>query len=188
MPRAGASPCRARARVCRTSAPRPSSSVTGPAAPATTSPTSSPSGSPPSQTGTCSPDPCPRRSRPAAWGQNIYNVSEIFLWLKSIFATKKYFFVVGHGFPGARCVSGANKRSAPEILSESDLRHQVFHLKKEWRMKNCVWRQGIWAVRERLKAEPGPALDSLPGHLIPTTNNPCNWRPRAPTHALPRKC
>ena len=99
--------------------------------------------------------------------------------------------MAGHGCPGARCVSGANKRSAPEILSASDLRSQTSSVSFEERVKNeelCVKTRDLGCERERLKAEPGPALDSLPGHLIPTTNNPCNWRPRAPTHALPRKC
>jgi hypothetical protein len=55
--------CPAPAPAWRTSAPRRSSSVTEPAAPATTTPTSSPSGSPRSTPGTCLPSPSHRRSR-----------------------------------------------------------------------------------------------------------------------------
>ena len=78
--RGAARRCPAPAPAWRTSAPRRSSSVTEPAAPATTTPTSSPSGSPRSTPGTCLPSRSHRRSRSESALQrlNIENSKQIF--------------------------------------------------------------------------------------------------------------
>ncbi len=68
--------CPAPAPAWRTSAPRRLSSVTEPAAHATTTPTSSPFGSPRSTPGTCLPSPSHRRSRSECTAKTQYRKFE----------------------------------------------------------------------------------------------------------------
>ena len=79
--------------------------------------------------------------------------------------------MAGHGCPGARCVSGANKRSAPEILSASDLRSQTSSVSFEERVKNeelCVKTRDLGCERE-IKSRAGTCVGFTAGP--PDTHN-----------------